>query len=107
MFGGGVIEWNILIYPLMALFYLQLIRHLSQSNIARKLPLSDEEYLATIARMRECSEYDLFFEAARKWRIADKIRIDEDFKDYVRHDAMPYYVKDYARKHRMANNIGN
>ena len=106
MFGDGAIEWNILIYPLMALFYLQLIRHLNQSNLAKQ-PISDEEYLAAIARMRGCSEYDLFFDAAREWRIADKIRIEEDFKDYVRHDAMPYYVKDYARKHRMADNIGN
>jgi hypothetical protein len=102
MFGDGYTGWNILIYPLLALFYLQLIRHLSQSNLAKQ-PISDEEYLTGIARVRGCSEYDLFFEAAKEWRIASKIRIEEDFNDYLRYNAMPYYVKDFARKHRTAN----
>ena len=105
MFGDGAIEWNLIIYPLMALFYLQLIRQLNQSKLAKQ-PVSDEEYLAGIARIRGCSEYDLFFEAAKEWRIVNRRRIEEDFKDYLRHDAMPYYVKDYARKHRAANSMG-
>lgn len=90
----------------MALFYLQLIRQLNQSNLARQ-PISDEEYITAIARGRGCSEYDLFFEAAKEWRITNKIRIEEDFRNYLRHNAMPHYVKDYARKRRSANNIGN
>lgn len=104
MFGDGTLEWSILIYPLMALFYLQLIRLLNQSNLAKQ-PVSDEEYIAGIARVRGCSEYDLFFEAAKEWRIANKGRIEEDFKDYLRYNAMPHYVKDFARKHRAANDI--
>ena len=60
---------------------------------------SDEEYLASIAAERNCSEYDLFRVAAAKWRIADS-RVEDDFKRYLTQGDLPHYLRDFVRKNR-------
>ena len=99
MFSEGVINWNLVAYSVAVLLCLQFLRILEQSRL-EKQPLSDEEYFSGIARMRGCSEYDLFFTAAGEWRINNKSRVEKDFKEYLSTSRLPYYVQDFTRKHR-------
>ncbi len=43
------------------------------------------------------TEYELFVIAAREWSIAGA-QIDEDFKNYMAANVLPYYVMDLVRK---------
>ncbi|OQY58244.1 MAG: hypothetical protein B6245_12800 [Desulfobacteraceae bacterium 4572_88] len=70
-----------------------------ERRYARNRYISDEEYLAGMARKRGGSEYDIFHISAKEWCIPAG-RIDEDFKEYLVHGDLPYYVKDYIRKNR-------
>ena len=70
-----------------------------ERQYARNRYVSDEEYLADMARKRGSSEYDLFHLSAKEWHIQEG-RIEDDFKDYLVNGGLPYYVKDYIRKNR-------
>ena len=43
------------------------------------------------------TEYELFVIAAKEWSIS-KAQIDEDFKNYMAANVLPYYVMDLVRK---------
>ena len=45
------------------------------------------------------TEYDLFCKSAETWSVSEN-RIDNDFKRYMAHQILPYYVKDLVRKNR-------
>ena len=96
MFGDMSIDWRAIFFPLMVLSYFQLLRYLDR-RYARKKPFTDQEYLMNLARFMECSEYDIFMEAAKPWRVS-KQHVDEDFKKYLLAEQIPYYVADFIRK---------
>jgi hypothetical protein len=91
-------SWEWLVFPLATIGYFQLLRYLNLRH-ARKRLLTDEEILTQIARLKGCSEYDLFFRSAENWRVTNQ-RIAGDFKIYLKNEQLPYYVKDYIRKTR-------
>jgi hypothetical protein len=43
------------------------------------------------------TEYELFVIAAKEWSITEA-QIDEDFKNYMAANVLPYYVMDLVRK---------
>jgi hypothetical protein len=57
---------------------------------------SDVDHLYYLSRQRKGSEYDIFFEAGRVWRISEK-SIEEDFKGFLLHGDIPHYVRHYLR----------
>jgi hypothetical protein len=61
--------------------------------------MSDEEYLASMAVNRKCSEYALFLLAAEKWHVSTA-QIEYDFKRYLIQEILPHYVRDFVRKNR-------
>jgi hypothetical protein len=93
-------EANTIIYPLLAFFYIFLMRKLNQQGVKNRV-LSDEEFMAYLARQAECSEYDLFYASSDNWHVP-KATIERDFKKYLRSGHLPYYVKDYVRKARQS-----
>jgi hypothetical protein len=96
MFENISISWHAIVFPLMALFYFQLLRYLDR-RYARKKPFTDQEYLMNLARFMKCSEYDIFVEAAKPWDVS-KERVEDNFKRYLLSEQMPYYVSDFIRK---------
>ena len=95
-----IFQWKMILLPLAAFFYIEFLKHLNQWHAARQ-PSSDEDYLAVEARAKSISEYDIFHIAAQTWRIS-KMRVDDDFKDYLIRGFMPHYVRDYVRRARNA-----
>ncbi len=90
---------NTLLFLLFALIYLYLLYRI-EKRFHQQQSWTDEEYLAYLARVYGCSEYDLFHAAAQEWNVSDAAGIDDDFKAYLREGNMPYYVKDFVRKAR-------
>ena len=96
MFGDISIEWGTIVYPMMVLSYFELMRYLGK-RYARKKPFADQEYLTNLARFMECSEYDIFMEAAKFWHVSTE-QVRGDFKTYLLAEHIPYYVVDFLRK---------
>lgn len=61
--------------------------------------LTMEDYLYKIARITGKSEYDIFLKSAEAWPMT-KEKIEEDFKAYLIHQTVPYYVRDFIRKNK-------
>jgi len=96
MIGDISIDWRAIVFPLMAVSWFQLLRYLDR-RYARNKPFTDQEYLMNLARFMKCSEYDIFMEAAKPWRVS-KQHVEDDFKKYLLAELIPYYVKDLIRK---------
>ncbi|RMG68174.1 MAG: hypothetical protein D6710_10470 [Nitrospirae bacterium] len=83
--------FRILILLFIALFVLKLI-------FKRRVKLqTDSEILFSASRKRECSEYDIFKEAASEWSFSES-KVKADFKAYLETGNIPRYVLDYAKK---------
>ncbi len=91
-------NWNAILFPLFVLLYIYLLYRV-EKRFYHQRALTDEEYLAYLARVYACSEYDLFHAAAEEWNLSGA-GVDEDFKTYLKEGNMPYYVKDFIRKGR-------
>ncbi|MCK4911434.1 MAG: hypothetical protein KAR83_07315 [Thermodesulfovibrionales bacterium] len=53
------------------------------------------EELYELARTLECSEYDIFESAGRKWNFSQE-KIKGDFKAYIVGNDLPHYVCKYV-----------
>lgn len=93
-----VFEWKMILLPAAVFLYIEFLKHLNFRYAARRT-VTDEEYLALIARSKTISEYDVFHAAAKTWRIGE-VQVDSDFNQYVTEGFMPHYVRDYVRKVR-------
>jgi hypothetical protein len=76
-------------------------KRICEKAAARTRVISDEEYLLHLARMRKCSEYDIFQTAGESWHIS-KPDILIGFKAYLIRGVLPHYVRDYVRKNKLA-----
>ena len=68
-------------------------------KILRDRPDTVEKQLYKIARVTGKSEYDVFCKSAESWPIA-RHTIEQDFKAYLLHQSVPYYVVDFVRKNK-------
>ena len=75
------------------------IRHGLNLKIIHKKPATIEDHLYKIARVTGKSEYDVFCKSAEIWPINSK-KIKQDFKAYLLHQRVPYYVADFVRKNK-------
>lgn len=98
MFEEFNFDWKIVVLPVAAFLYFQLLIYIDREYL-RKKPLTTEEYLGWLARLSERSEYDLFFVSAEDWNVPDH-QVERDFTNYLKHESIPYYVEDFVRRAR-------
>jgi hypothetical protein len=95
---GSVFQWHLLIYPLAALAYFELLRRLDR-RWTRRTPLTDEEILGYYAKSNGISEYEVFRRAAPDWSV-NPDAVEADFRAYLQGEPLPHYVRDFIRKLR-------
>jgi hypothetical protein len=61
----------------------------------------DEADVFTYSRELNLSEYEFFCAAARRWGISLE-RVQEDFKQYLWLNSLPFYVTDWVRTLRIS-----
>lgn len=88
--------WTALLLMVVGCSYL-LVIYLTAKREARPRPLTESELLAKLGRIGPDTEYDIFFHAARDWRVS-KDEVESDFKEYLHEGTIPYYVNSYLRK---------
>jgi hypothetical protein len=96
VFEGLVLEWKTVGLFLLVIIY-NIILIYARRRGAKNKYLSDMDMLYNIAREKSCSEYDIFVMAAEAWRFS-KYKIENDFREYLRSQHIPHYVKDFVRK---------
>jgi hypothetical protein len=93
-----LLNWEVLLAAGGTLFFLYALYYLDKrGHKARQLGI--DEYIAKMARLSECSEYDVFHAAAEEWQIS-KSKVESDFKHYLLQDNIPFYVKDFVRRYK-------
>ena len=90
-------------FSLLAIVYVLGRKYIERNERRRRL-ISDEEYLASMATGMNCSEYDLFLVAAKKWHVSI-LQIEDDFRRYLIAGILPHYVRDFVRKNRSADDV--
>ncbi len=88
-----------LIFLLASGYLLAQIMLRIQLRLNRFRQASTEDYLFKIARITGKSEYDIFCKSAENWPVSQAM-INEDFKGYLMHHTVPYYVNDFVRKNK-------
>ena len=68
-----------------------------ENAYCKKAFISNDEYLASLARVRQCSVYDLFRLSGVDWRFSNS-KIETDFKAYLKTGQIPQYVINYVKQ---------
>jgi hypothetical protein len=95
LLGNGVATVCVV---LLAGVFFRLMFHWNKTFFNDK-PATMEDYLFKIAGITGKSEYDIFVKSAEEWPITTG-KIEEDFKAYLNHQTVPYYVRDFVRKNQ-------
>jgi hypothetical protein len=68
-----------------------------ENAYCKKAFISNDEYLASLARVRQCSVYDLFRLSGVDWRFSNS-KTETDFKAYLKTGHIPQYVVNYVKQ---------
>ncbi|HSO62959.1 MAG TPA: hypothetical protein VLR50_18135 [Desulfobacterales bacterium] len=68
-----------------------------ENTYCKKAFISNDEYLASLAMVRQCSVYDLFRRSGADWRFSDS-KTETDFNAYLKTGQIPQYVVNYAKQ---------
>ena len=68
-----------------------------ENAYCKKAFISNDEYLASLARVRQCSVYDLFRISGVNWRFSNS-KVETDFKAYLKTGHIPHYVVNYVKQ---------
>jgi hypothetical protein len=68
-----------------------------ENTYCKKAFVSNDEYLASLAMVRQCSVYDLFRCSGADWRFSDS-KIETDFNAYLKTGHIPQYVINYVKQ---------
>jgi hypothetical protein len=82
-----------------AALLLQLVQLLNRQMNGDSRENRTEDDLYKMARITGASEYEIFQKSAAEWPVSDTM-VEQHFKEYLRHQATPYYVNDFIRKHK-------
>jgi len=89
-------NWNAVPYVMLVVGYFALLAYFENTHCKRAY-ISNDEYLASLARIRQCSVYDLFRFSGVDWRFSSS-KIDTDFKAYLETGHIPQYVVNYVKQ---------
>ncbi len=91
MFNGTAI-----FFVLLVMAYFGALSYFENQH-SKNAFISNDEFLASLAMVRQCSVYDLFQCSGAAWRFSNS-KIESDFKSYLKDGHIPHYVVDYVKQ---------
>ena len=88
-----------IIIVFVAIYIVLLFGTLLKKRYIPHEPASIQTYLFKMSRLTGKSEYDIFYKAAEDWPVSGE-QIEQDFRRYLTHQHIPYYVNNLVRKNR-------
>ena len=89
-------NWNAVPYVMLIVGYFAALAYFENTYCKRAF-ISNDEYLASLAMVRQCSVYDLFRFSGVDWRFSNS-KIETDFKAYLKTGQIPQYVINYVKQ---------
>ena len=89
-------NWNAVPYVMLVVGYFAALDYFENTHCKRAF-ISNDEYLASLARVRQCSVYDLFRFSGVDWRFSNS-KVETDFKAYLKTGHIPHYVVNYVKQ---------
>ena len=93
-------NWTAIFFVTLVMAYFAALSFLENQH-SKKAFISNDEFLASLAIVRQCSVYDLFVCSGMEWRFSHS-KIETDFSSYLKTGHIPHYVVNYVKK-----NIGS
>jgi len=89
-------NWNAVLYVMLIAGYFAALAYFEKTQCKRAF-ISNDEYVASLAKVRKCSVYDLFRFSGSDWGFSNS-KIETDFKSYLKTGHIPQYVVNYAKQ---------
>jgi hypothetical protein len=91
-----MVDWTAIIFVMLVMAYFATLSFLENQH-SKKAYISNDEFLASLAIVRQCSVYDLFIRSGGDWRFSDS-KIETDFRAYLDTGHIPHYVVNYVKQ---------
>jgi hypothetical protein len=91
-----MLNWTAIFFVILVSAYFAALAYF-EKEYSKKAFISNDEYLTSLAIVRQCSVYDLFQSSGVDWRFSNS-KIETDFKAYLNTGHIPQYVVDYVRQ---------
>lgn len=89
-------NWTAIFFVMLVSVYFAALAYF-EKEYCKKAFISNDEYLTSLAIVRQCSVYELFQCSGVDWRFS-KYKIETDFKAYLKTGHIPQYVVNYVKQ---------
>ncbi|MGE5255669.1 MAG: hypothetical protein ACM3KE_03305 [Hyphomicrobiales bacterium] len=91
-----MLNWTAIFFVMLVSAYFAALAYFEKEH-CKNAYISNDEFLTSLAIVRQCSVYDLFQCAGVDWRFSNS-KIETDFKAYLKTGHIPQYVVAYVKQ---------
>lgn len=89
-------NWTAIFFVTLVMAYFAALAYFENQH-CKKAFISNDEFLSSLAVVRQCSVYDLFRSSGMEWRFSNS-KVDSDFTSYLKTGHIPHYVISYVKQ---------
>lgn len=89
-------NWTAVFFVMLVMAYFAALSYFENQH-CKKAFISNDEFLSSLAVVRQCSVYDVFRSSGVEWRFSNS-KIESDFKSYLKTGHIPHYVVSYVKQ---------
>jgi len=98
-----MVNWTAIIFVMLVMGYFAALSFLENQH-SQKAFISNDEFLASLAIVRQCSVYDLFVCSGSEWRFSNS-KVESDFRSYLKTGHIPHYVVNYVKQNIQSDDV--
>ncbi len=91
-----MLNWTAIFFVMLVMAYFAALAYFEKQH-CKKAFISNDEFLSSLAVVRQCSVYDLFRFSGLEWRFSNA-KVESDFTSYLKTGHIPHYVINYVKQ---------
>jgi hypothetical protein len=91
-----MLSWTAVSFVMLVMLYFAALSYFD-NQYSQKAFITNDEFLNSLAIIRQCSVYDLFMCSGGDWRFSNS-KIEADFEAYLKTGHIPPYVVNYVKQ---------
>ena len=91
-----MVNWTAIFFVMLVMAYFAALSFFENQH-SQKAFITNDEFLSSLAIIRQCSVYDLFRTSGVDWRFSNS-KIESDFQSYLKSGHIPHYVVNYVKQ---------
>jgi hypothetical protein len=96
-------NWYAVSLVMLVMLYFAALAYFDNRH-SKQAFITNDEYLSSLAIIRQCSVYDLFVCSGVDWKFSNS-KIDSDFKAYLKTGHIPHYVVNYVKQNIRSDEV--